>query len=135
MKNSHDGSGNLAFGRRRKEDNVSQCIFCKIIEGAIPAKPVYQDEQVVAFDDINPQAPVHVLVIPRRHVDTPHGFGDGDTGLLGRLLLACTKVAKLKGVLESGYRLVCNAGRNGGQTVFHLHVHVLGGRHMAWPPG
>ncbi|MBH0183721.1 MAG: histidine triad nucleotide-binding protein [Nitrospira sp.] len=108
---------------------MSDCLFCKIVEKKIPAKIVHEDDQVLAFDDINPQAPVHTLVIPKQHVAAVQAY------LIGKLLLACTKVAKDKGLAESGYRLVANTGRDGGQTVFHLHFHVMGGRHMGWPPG
>jgi histidine triad (HIT) family protein len=111
------------------------CIFCKIANHAIPSKMVYEDDHVFVFDDINPQAPVHSLVIPKRHVASVQELGESDQALIGRLLLACTKVAKMKGLAEPGYRLVANTGKDGGQTVFHLHFHVLGGRHMAWPPG
>ncbi len=114
---------------------MSQCIFCRIVDGSIPAKVVYQDDQTLAFDDINPQAPVHTLVIPKRHVASVQELGEADQGLLGRLLLTCTRIAKEKGLAEPGFRLVANTGRDGGQTVFHLHFHVMGGRHMAWPPG
>jgi histidine triad (HIT) family protein len=114
---------------------VSSCIFCRIVEGSIPAKVVYQDDQTLAFDDVNPQAPVHTLVIPRRHVASLQEAGEADQALLGRLLLTCTRIATDKGLLPSGFRLVANTGRDGGQTVFHLHFHVLGGRQMTWPPG
>lgn len=114
---------------------MNDCLFCKIVEGTIPANLVYEDENTVAFDDINPQAPVHTLVIPKKHVATVQACAVEDQGLLAELLYACSKVAKLKGVTESGYRLVANTGQNGGQTVYHLHVHLLGGRRMTWPPG
>ncbi len=114
---------------------MSSCIFCRIIEGSIPAKIVYQDEHTLAFDDINPQAPVHTLVIPKRHVASVQDLGESDQALLGRLLLTCTKIAKDKGLSESGFRVVANTGLDGGQTVLHLHFHVMGGRHMSWPPG
>ena len=114
---------------------MSECLFCKIVEKKIPAKLVHEDEHTLAFDDINPQAPIHTLVIPKRHVDSIQNLGEADQALLARLLLTCTKVAKDKGLADSGYRLVANTGRDGGQTVFHLHMHVMGGRHMAWPPG
>jgi histidine triad (HIT) family protein len=114
---------------------MSDCLFCKIVEKKIPAKIVHEDDQTVAFDDINPQAPVHALVIPKRHVTSVQELGVNDQSLLGQLLLTCAKVAEQKGLAASGYRLVANTGRDGGQTVFHLHVHVMGGRHMAWPPG
>jgi histidine triad (HIT) family protein len=114
---------------------VSDCLFCKIGSGQIPAKVVLQDDEVLAFDDINPQAPVHVLVIPKRHVVALNEAGAGDQALLGRLLEAATLVARKKGIADAGYRVVANTGRDGGQTVLHLHLHVLGGRPMAWPPG
>ena len=114
---------------------MSDCLFCKIGSGQIPAKVVMQDDEILAFDDVNPQAPVHVLVIPKRHVVALSEVGAGEHALLGRLLEAATLVARKKGIAESGYRVVANTGRNGGQTVFHLHLHVLGGRPMAWPPG
>ena len=114
---------------------MSDCLFCKIGSGQIPAKVVLQDDEVLAFDDINPQAPVHVLVIPKRHVVALNEAGGGDQALLGRLLEAAALVARKKGIAEAGYRVVANQGRDGGQTVFHLHLHVLGGRPMTWPPG
>lgn len=114
---------------------MSECLFCKIVARAIPAPLVYEDELVVAFDDINPQAPTHALVIPRKHVTSIAELQDSDAGLLGRLMLAGNKVAKLKGIVEAGYRVVVNTGTHGGQSVFHLHLHILGGRHFAWPPG
>lgn len=116
------------------EVEMNECLFCKIVEKKISTKLVQEDEYTLAFDDINPQAPVHTLVIPKRHVSAVQDLG-GDDSLLARLLISCTKVAALKGVRESGYRLVANTGRDAGQTVSHLHFHVLGGRHMAWPPG
>lgn len=114
---------------------MSTCIFCQIVEGRIPAKVVYQDEHTLAFDDVSPQAPVHTLVILKRHVAAVQDLGEEDQALLGRLLLTCRKVATDKGLAEPGYRIVVNTGRNGGQSVFHLHFHVLGGRPLGWPPG
>lgn len=114
---------------------MSECIFCKIGSGQVPSKVVLQDDEVLAFDDLNPQAPVHVLVIPKRHVAALTDVEAGGHALLGRLLEAATLVARKKGIAESGYRVVANTGRHGGQTVFHLHLHVLGGRPMTWPPG
>lgn len=114
---------------------MSDCLFCRIVAKTIPAKVVYEDDQTLAFDDIHPQAPVHTLVIPKRHVASIQDLGESDQTLLARLLLVCTKVAMDKGLADSGFRLVANTGRNGGQTVFHLHWHVMGGRHMGWPPG
>ena len=114
---------------------MSDCLFCRIIEKQIPAKIVHEDDQTLAFDDINPQAPVHTLIIPKKHVMAVQDCGVQDYGLLAQLLVTCAKVAKQKGLTESGYRIVANTGKNSGQTVFHLHLHVLGGRHMTWPPG
>jgi len=113
---------------------MGDCLFCKIVDKKIPAKLVHEDEWSVAFDDINPQAPVHSLVIPRKHVASIQEC-ESDPVLMGRLLEACVKVAKQKGLVEPGYRIVTNTGRDAGQTVFHLHLHVLGGRRMGWPPG
>jgi histidine triad (HIT) family protein len=114
---------------------MNECIFCKIVARTIPAALVYEDDFVVAFDDTNPQAPTHTLVIPRKHVASIAELQDSDVGLLGRLLLAGNKIAKLKGIADAGYRVVVNTGAHGGQSVSHLHLHVLGGRHLAWPPG
>jgi histidine triad (HIT) family protein len=114
---------------------MNNCLFCKIVDKKIPAKLVQEDEHTVAFDDINPQAPVHTLVIPKRHVSAIQDLNVGDESLLAQLLISCTNVAALKGLQESCYRLVANTGRDAGQTVFHLHFHVLGGRHLSWPPG
>jgi histidine triad (HIT) family protein len=114
---------------------MSECLFCKIVARTIPAALVYEDELVVAFDDINPQAPTHTLVIPRKHVTSIAELQESDVTLLGRLLLAGNKIAWQKGIADAGYRFVVNTGADGGQSVFHLHLHVLGGRHMGWPPG
>jgi len=110
-------------------------IFARIISGEIPADKVYEDEHVVAFRDISPQAPVHVLVVPRKALVSVADAGDDDALLLGRVLLAAAQVARQLGLEEAGYRLVTNVGADGGQSVPHLHVHVLGGRQMVWPPG
>ncbi|MFO0774406.1 MAG: histidine triad nucleotide-binding protein [Nitrospiraceae bacterium] len=114
---------------------MSDCLFCKIVAGTIPAKIVYQDEFAVAFDDIHPQAPTHTLVIPRKHVAAVQDCAPGDQAMMGGLLQACAAVAKMKGLSERGYRIVTNTGADAGQTVVHLHLHVLGGRHLTWPPG
>ncbi len=112
----------------------STCLFCKIVSGAIPAQRLHEDEHTLAFADINPQAPVHVLVIPKRHIaSTAHALPE-DAALHGQLLAAAGEIARAQN-LDNGYRLVINTGSDGGQTVDHLHVHLLGGRHMAWPPG
>jgi len=114
---------------------MADCIFCQIVEGAIPAKKLYEDEQVIAFDDVNPQARVHILVIPKRHLVSLDDIQDSDAALLGQLLIVCAKMAREHGIVESGYRVVANTGRGAGQTVLHLHWHVLGGRSFEWPPG
>jgi histidine triad (HIT) family protein len=111
------------------------CLFCKIVAGQIPAKLVHQDDDAVAFVDINPQAPTHLLVIPRKHVPTANDLAPADEALVGRLLRLAARLAADHGIAESGWRAVVNTNRAAGQTVFHLHVHVLGGRQMAWPPG
>lgn len=110
------------------------CLFCKIVDGTIPSKPVYEDEQCVAFSDIHPQAPVHVLVVPRQHIASLAAADEAQKPLLGHLLWAAGEIAGQNG-LGNGFRVVINAGPDGGQTVDHLHVHVLGGRPMTWPPG
>jgi histidine triad (HIT) family protein len=114
---------------------MNDCLFCKIAAGTIPSKIVYEDDSTTAFEDVNPQAPVHVLVVPKRHAASLAELNDADATLLGHLMLIGAKVAKQKGIADSGYRLVLNTGKHGGQSVFHLHVHVLGGRAMHWPPG
>lgn len=113
----------------------SACIFCKIASGEIPAQVVFRDDQVTGFRDLQPVAPTHVLVIPNRHVASLREAEPGDTALLGALLAAATEVARQENLTGSGYRVVINAGPNAGQSVDHLHVHVLGGRAMGWPPG
>jgi histidine triad (HIT) family protein len=110
------------------------CIFCKIAAGQIPAKLVYQDEQVIAFADLNPQAPAHLLVIPREHIASLADLGEHHAALAGHLMAVAAKVAREAG-LSKGFRTVINTGEDGGQTVGHLHLHVLGGRQMHWPPG
>lgn len=114
---------------------MAECIFCQIVGGAIPAKKLYEDDQVIAFDDLNPQTPVHVLVIPKRHLVSLDDIQDSDSALLGQLLIVCAKMARERGIVDGGYRVVANTGREAGQSVFHLHLHVLGGRSFAWPPG
>lgn len=112
---------------------MEDCVFCKIAQGEIPSEIVYKDEEFVAFRDRNPQAPIHVLVIPRAHYATL--LEVEDSGLLGRGLMAVRKVAQDLGLADEGFRVVLNCKENGGQTVFHLHWHLLGGRFMSWPPG
>ena len=114
---------------------AEECIFCKIASGAIPVNFVYEDDFLVAFPDINPMAPVHVLVIPRKHLDSIVSAGSEDSALLGHALLTLPKIAAKLGIAESGFRVVMNTGKDGGQSVMHLHWHLLGGRFMEWPPG
>jgi histidine triad (HIT) family protein len=111
------------------------CLFCRIVAGEVPADSVFQDERCIAFRDTNPQAPVHVLVIPRDHMDSLDDAGQKDEAILGHLLRVAARVANEQGLSESGYRTVINTGAGAGQSVFHLHVHVLGGRSLNWPPG
>ena len=111
------------------------CLFCKIVAREIPAQIVFENEHAVAFKDIRPAAPTHALVIPKKHITGIHEATAEDAALLGELLLAARTVAEELGLAEGGYRLVVNQGKDGGQSVLHLHVHVLGGRQMAWPPG
>jgi histidine triad (HIT) family protein len=114
---------------------MTDCIFCKIAGGGTPAQKVFEDDDVVAFRDLNPVAPTHVLVVPKRHVASLNDAGEADARLLGALLLGARSVAEREGVAESGYRVVVNTMRDAGQVVFHVHVHVLGGRGFGWPPG
>lgn len=111
------------------------CIFCKIAQGEIPSKIVYQDEKLVAFRDISPQAPTHILIIPVRHMATIKELTPPDRELIGDMVLLGNKLAAAEGLAEEGYRLVMNCGQHGGQTAYHIHLHLLGGRQMHWPPG
>lgn len=111
------------------------CLFCKIAAGEIPASKVYEDQRLVAFNDINPQAPMHVLVIPKRHIATLNDLAAGDDALVGAMVRTAAAIAKEKGYDGPGYRTVFNCNAQAGQTVFHVHLHVLGGRTMTWPPG
>ena len=114
---------------------MTDCIFCRIAAGEIPADLVYEDELVVGFRDLNPQAPTHVLLIPRKHIASINELQPGDEAIIGRLYSAAANVAAQEGFAESGYRTVINCNDDGGQTVFHVHLHLLGGRRMSWPPG
>ena len=109
---------------------MSDCIFCRIVKGEIPSSKVYEDENVLAFNDINPMAPVHVIIIPKKHVATLMDLAPGDSTLLASITKGVQEVARLKGVDKSGFRTVANTNREGGQVIFHLHVHVLGGRQL-----
>ena len=113
----------------------TDCLFCKISQGEIPAKLVYEDELVVAFNDINPQAPQHFLIIPRKHIRTTLDLSEEDAALIGHIYLVAGKIANQFGFAEEGFRVVNNCNEGGGQVVWHLHFHLLGGRQMGWPPG
>lgn len=110
------------------------CVFCKIASNKIPSKKVYEDDQIVAFNDLDPQAPVHVLIIPKKHIQSADQIADDDTNIIGKIFMVASKIAKELG-LENGYRIVNNCGEDGGQTVPHLHFHLMGGRKMNWPAG
>jgi histidine triad (HIT) family protein len=111
------------------------CIFCDIIEKKIPAKVIYEDDRALAFEDIRPQAPVHTLVIPKKHISTNLELQESDNNLIGHLFQVANNLARDKGIAERGFRLVMNCNPEAGQTVFHIHLHILGGRPMHWPPG
>jgi histidine triad (HIT) family protein len=114
---------------------ADDCLFCKMVAGVIKPDTVYEDDDFLAFRDIHPQAPVHVLIIPKRHIATLNDVTDADATLMGRLQLIAKRIARESGVADAGYRTVISCNRGGGQSVFHLHLHLLGGRHMKWPPG
>ncbi len=114
---------------------MSDCIFCKIIAGEIPSQVVYEDDDVFAFRDLNAQAPLHVLIIPKKHIATINDLKTEDTERVGKLYLAAKKIATDEGYADDGYRVVMNCGEAAGQTVFHIHLHLLAGRTLAWPPG
>jgi len=114
---------------------LTDCLFCRIINKEIPSRLVYEDEKVLAFEDIKPQAPAHILIIPKKHLASLKEADENDQNLLGYLLLTARKIAQDKGLAESGFRLVINSGPDSGQEVNHLHVHLLGGRRFGWPPG
>ena len=114
---------------------MSDCLFCKIVDGSIPSSRVYEDDICIAFNDLNPQAPTHILVIPKEHVDSLAKSGANHKDTLGHLLLSAAEIARERGFEEDGYRVVINTNADGGQTVFHLHVHLLAGRTFVFPPG
>jgi len=113
---------------------MNDCLFCRILSGEIPSKKVYEDDHVYAFDDVRPQAPTHVLVIPKKHIGGLKEATSADSDTIGRCYLAAAAIARQRNI-EDGYRAVTNVGPGSGQSVFHLHVHLLGGRKMGWPPG
>lgn len=114
---------------------MADCIFCKIGAHQIQAMVVYEDNEILAFRDINPQAPVHVLIIPKKHYTSTNEFLEADVNLLGRMVLAAKNIAKQEKLADRGYRMVMNNGNDGGQSVAHVHLHLLGGRQLGWPPG
>ena len=114
---------------------MPDCLFCRVAAGEIPATIVYQDEHVVAFNDINPQAPTHVLVIPRRHIATLNELTPDDDAVVGELTRRAAAIAREQGLAERGYRVLFNCNEDAGQTVFHIHMHLVGGRKLGWPPG
>jgi histidine triad (HIT) family protein len=113
----------------------ADCLFCKIVKGEIPASIVYRDDRVVAFNDINPQAPLHALIVPTRHIASLNALTPDDDGLVGEMVRRAAAIAREKGFDESGYRTVFNTNAAAGQTVFHIHLHLLAGRRFTWPPG
>ncbi len=114
---------------------TKECLFCRIVAGEIPASVVWEDDHVLAFRDIDPKAPTHVLVVPRRHIPSVDALEDDDSEVIGRLYLAARDIARDEGVEEGGYRCVVNTGPDAGQSVDHIHLHLLGGRSLRWPPG
>jgi len=113
----------------------TDCLFCKVAEKKIPSKMVYEDDWVFAFEDIKPQAPVHILIIPKQHIDAISNLSHNDADIIGKLVLAAKHIAASKKIADSGYRLVFNCNKDAGQEVFHIHLHLLGGRKFSWPPG
>jgi histidine triad (HIT) family protein len=111
------------------------CLFCRIVAGSIPARLAHEDDETLAFHDIDPRAPVHVLIVPRRHIAAVDRLGEPDAALMGKLMLVARHLARELGVADSGYRLVINNGADAGQSVDHIHMHLLGGRPLKWPPG
>ena len=114
---------------------MSDCLFCKIVTGDIQSEKVFENDHVIGFQDLNPQAPTHVLVIPKKHVSTINDLQDEDKALVGEMYMAARQIAADQGLAEKGYRTVMNCNEEAGQTVFHIHLHLLGGRRMKWPPG
>lgn len=114
---------------------MSDCLFCKMVSGEIEPDKVFESDNLLAFRDINPQAPTHILVVPKKHIATTNDLTQEDKNLVGQMVLAAQDIAEKEGVAESGYRLVLNCNQHGGQSVDHIHIHILGGRQMMWPPG
>lgn len=113
---------------------MENCIFCKILKGEIPSEKVYEDEKVYAFKDINPEAPVHVLIIPKKHISSANELTEENKEVIGDVYYAAQKIAKELGIADKGYRIINNCGEDGGQTVFHIHFHLMGGKQLNWPP-
>ncbi len=114
---------------------MADCLFCRIVERKIPSTIVYEDDRVLAFNDVDPQAPTHVLIVPKRHIPTLNDVGVEDDQIVGELIRRAATIAKERGFSETGYRAVFNTNRGAGQSIFHIHLHLLGGRPLAWPPG
>lgn len=114
---------------------MDDCIFCKIVAGQIPSEYLFESDDLIAFEDINPVAPTHVLIVPRKHIATLNDLRETDAALVGKMFLAAKDIAKSKGISEEGYRAVFNCMAGAGQAVFHIHLHLLGGRRLQWPPG
>jgi histidine triad (HIT) family protein len=114
---------------------MENCIFCKIANGEIPSNKVYEDDKVLCFKDLNPEAPVHVLIIPKEHISSLNDLNEDNSKIISHIFLTAKKVAKELGIERNGYRIVSNCGEDGGQTVGHVHFHMLGGRNLKWPPG
>lgn len=114
---------------------MGECIFCKIISGEIPCSKVFEDDKILAFNDINPEAPTHVLIIPKEHISSVNELNQDNIDVIGHIFLKAKEIANTLGIAEDGYRIVTNCGKNGGQTVGHIHYHLLGGRGLQWPPG
>ena len=117
------------------EITLNDCLFCKIVKGDIPSSKVYEDDKVYAFRDIEPQAPVHILIIPKEHIASANELTEENASVVGHIFAVAAKIAKEEGIADGGYRIVNNCGEDGGQTVGHLHFHMLGGRSLQWPPG
>ncbi len=114
---------------------MKDCIFCKIVAGEIPSKKVYEDKKLFAFEDVKPQAPTHVLIVPKQHMETLLEVGEEHRELIGSMFLAANHIARKRGIAQNGFRVVANCNKDAGQSVFHIHFHLLGGRRMEWPPG
>jgi histidine triad (HIT) family protein len=128
-------SENLKNASGKRENAMSECVFCKVAAKKLPAKIIYEDELALAFEDINPQSPVHTLIIPKKHISTAMDIAEGDHALIGHLFTVASQIAKDRGIAQKGFRLVMNTNAEAGQSVYHIHLHLLGGRQMNWPPG